>query len=92
MPVDDKTDKHAIVISNRNSVSISGANDVESFDESEMVIDTVMGILIIHGSELKINRFNVDTGELIIEGNVDEAVYQDESGYQKKGMFSKIFG
>lgn len=84
---------HNIILENRRKASISGVEEVDSFDETEMIIQTNMGTVSLRGENLHINKFNVDTGELVIEGDVDELIYHDESGYGKKsGLFSKMFG
>lgn len=76
---------HNVILENRQKVSISGVEDVDSFDEAEMIIQTNMGTVSLKGENLHINKFNVDTGELVIEGDVDEFVYHDDGGYGKKG-------
>ncbi len=84
---------HNIIVENREKISISGVDDVESFDEESIIVHTQMGMLTVKGADLHINKFNVDTGELIIEGELDEFAYSDDSGYGKKGgFFSRMFG
>lgn len=98
--IDDKAGKgaagrplHNLIVENREKISISGVEDVESFDEENMLIHTEMGLLSLKGAELHINKFNVESGELVIEGDIDEIIYSDSNGYGKKGgFFSKMFG
>lgn len=98
--IEDKTAKanagrplHNLIVENREKISISGVEDVESFDEENMLIHTEMGLLSLKGANLHINKFNVESGELVIEGDIDEIVYSDGDGYGKKGgFFSKMFG
>lgn len=98
--LDDKTLKanaskplHNIILENREKISISGVDDVESFDEESILLHTQMGMLSLKGVDLRIIKFNVDIGELVIEGGIDELVYSDNDGYLKKrGLFSKLFG
>ncbi len=82
-----------IIIENRRRISVSGVDEVDSFDERDMILQTNMGTLSIKGDNLHINKFNIETGELIIDGDVDEVIYHDIGGYGKKGSFlSKMFG
>lgn len=85
---------HNVILENRQKASISGVEDVDSFDDREMIIQTNMGTVSLKGENLHINKFNIDTGELVIEGDIDEFVYHDDGGYGKKGggLFSKMFG
>ena len=85
--------QHNIIVENREKISISGVEDVESFDEENMIIHTQMGIITLKGADLHLGKFSVDTGELTIEGELDEISYSDEGSYGKKeGFFSKMFG
>lgn len=82
-----------IIIENRSKISISGVEDVDSFDERDMILQTNMGTLSVKGENLHINKFNIETGELVIDGDIDEVVYHNDGGYAKKGsLFSKMFG
>lgn len=84
---------HNLILENREKITISGVEDVDSFDDNSIIIQTQMGLLTLVGSDLHIVKFNVDTGELSIEGEIDEMVYSDEGRYTKKGgFFSKMFG
>lgn len=82
-----------IIIEGRRKISVSGVCDVDSFDECDIVLQTNLGTLSIKGEGLHINKFNVETGELIIDGDVDEVVYHDETAFGKKSsLLSKLFG
>ena len=88
-----REDVQNIIIESRRRISVSGVEDVDSFDECDMILQTTMGTLSIKGEGLHINKFNVETGELIIDGDVDEVVYHDETGFGKKSsILSKLFG
>ena len=77
-----KTDCN-LIMENRSKLSISAVSDVDSFDESTVVLSTELGVLMVKGADLHINKLNVDTGELIIEGEIDSCVFND--GYSSKG-------
>lgn len=81
---------HNVIMENRSSVSISGVNDVDSFDEREIKAYTDMGGLLIKGSDLHIEKLSVESGELKVEGRIDSLVYS-EGKRGGKSVFSKIF-
>lgn len=82
-----------VIIEGRRRISVSGVDEVDSFDERDMVLQTSMGVLSIKGADLHINKFNVETGELVIDGDVDEVVYRDGGEFGKKSsFFAKMFG
>ena len=51
---------HKIVIHNRHTVLLTGVNDVLSFDASEIILDTVQGMLMMRGEELHVNRLSLE--------------------------------
>lgn len=81
---------HNIVVENREKMSVSAVNDVESFNEQEIVLSTSMGMLTIYGSSLHISKLNVETGELKIDGNVDSFTY-DDSNSNKESFLARLF-
>ena len=79
-----------IIMESRERITVSGVNDVESFDENSIVLSTELGDLIIKGQDLKIGKLNLDSGEVLAEGEFDSFEYSDY-GSQKGGFFSKMF-
>ncbi|MDQ2086528.1 sporulation protein YabP [Herbivorax sp. ANBcel31] len=93
---DKKTSKppvQNVLLENREKLGISGVLDVESFDEHSVVVDTEMGILIIKGEDLHINKLSIDNSELSIEGYIEGIEYSDKDGGKSKGMgfWAKMF-
>lgn len=83
-------ESHRVVIEDRECIKISGVDDVESFEESEVIAYTNMGVLTLRGSDFKISKLNVDSGELVINGELDSMVYSGAAG-EKTGFFGKLF-
>ena len=95
MQEDNKAIKlpHNIILEDRRDLSISGVNDIDSFDENLVVLFTDMGELTIKGNNLHINKLNVDTGELTMDGEIIALFYNEDSGPRKSsgGIFSRVF-
>ncbi len=92
--MDDKASKkHVINMTDRQKLSITGVNDVFSFDEDIIELETSQGYMDIKGNGLHIVKMNIDDGELIVEGMVDEIHYHDNQGIGKKkgSIISKLF-
>lgn len=87
------TKKHVVNIIDRQRLSITGVNDVFSFDEDMIELETSQGYIEIKGEGLHIMKMNIDDGELIVEGVVAELIYHDNHGpVKKKGaIMSKLF-
>lgn len=81
---------HNIIMEGRERLSISGVEDVESFDEESVVVATFRGTLIVRGSDLHIEKLSLEQGELGIEGKVDSLQYEDVER-KSGGFFSRLF-
>ncbi len=87
-----KNEKQNIFIENREKITVSGVIDVESFDDENVILDTELGVLIIKGQELHINKLSIENGELIIEGDIISCTYTDEDIRTKGlGFLGRIF-
>ena len=82
-----------IILENRNKLHLCGVLDVLNFDEEIVTVDTELGILIIKGADLRLNKFNLENAELSIDGTVNSMVYDDRSysGKKGEGLLTKIF-
>jgi len=86
--------RHAVSIDRRNAVFVTGVLDVISFDEETIIAETEMGILIIRGANLHVNRLHLDSGELSIDGEIVSVTYEDNAGgfgKNKTSFFSRLF-
>ncbi len=68
---DTKFTSHAFNMTDRKKAALTGVCKVESSNAGEIALDTCLGRLIITGSELKIDRFDVAVGDLALSGNID---------------------
>lgn len=68
--------------------------DVLSFDDQIVIVETGLGLLTIKGDDLRINKLNIDSTEVIIEGNVYNLGYSEDSPNKKSAgssLLGKIF-
>ncbi len=84
---------HKLILNNRRSCNLTGVNDVLSFDENEIILETDQGMLMIKGNELHVNRLTLDKGEVDIDGRIDSFTYSEQSGMGAKGesLLSRLF-
>ena len=81
-----------IVLENRKKLSISGVNDVLSFDDQVVIVDTELGLLTVKGENIKITKLSLDTAEVIIEGEINNLSYsQNNQEKNSSSILSKIF-
>lgn len=82
---------HTVILEGREKLSISGVVDVQSFDEDQVLLETVRGMLVVRGQGLHVERLQLEAGELIVEGEVGSLEY-DDSVQPRGGFFSRLFG
>jgi len=81
-----------LILENREKLSISGVNDVLSFDDQIVILETQLGLLTIKGENLRINKLSIDSEEVIIEGEITNLAYSEKNIERKNNTFlGKIF-
>lgn len=76
---------HKLMLTDRRTCTISGVNDVLSFDINEILLETEQGMLMIKGTQLHVSRLSLDKGEVDIDGRIDSFTYSENAGYGAKG-------
>jgi len=82
---------HHVVLEERMHLSVSGVEEVESFDENTIVMYTTKGTLIVRGGDLHIEKLSLDGGDLKVEGDIDALAYEDNRSERGGGLFSRLF-
>jgi sporulation protein YabP len=83
---------HKVIIDCRKKVSITSVEDVDSFNENEVIFLTSAGAVTVCGEDLHITKLNLEEGMLVVEGLIQSLDYKDhELERHKRGLFSKIF-
>ncbi|MBQ7541091.1 MAG: sporulation protein YabP [Clostridia bacterium] len=77
-------------LEDRKHLSVTGVSDVDSFDEQSVTVYTQLGELSIRGTDLHINALNVETGELVVDGQIDALIYTREQP-KSSGFFGRVF-
>ena len=81
---------HHVIMEDRTKLSVTGVEDVISFDENEIITRTGQGNLIIRGTGLHIGKLTLDSGEVSVDGLVRELCYEEPA--PMGGFWSKLFG
>lgn len=84
--------KSNLVLENRKKISLNGVVEVISFNEEQIMLNTTLGSLIIKGEGLKMNKLDVQNGDVIVIGIIDSFVYSGtEAKKDKESIISKLF-
>ena len=81
---------HNVIMEGREKLTVSGVEDVDSFDEARISMTTAKGGLTIYGQGLHIEKLSLDTGEVIVEGTIDRLEYADDLP-ETGGFFRRLF-
>lgn len=76
---------HSVSINERKQLVLEGVQHVGNFDESEITLETNMGILILKGEGLHITQLSLETGKLAAEGFITSLQYVESKGRGKRG-------
>lgn len=80
---------HDLSIVRRKKLTLTGVEDVRSYDDNRIALVTALGGLVIAGSGLKLGRLDTASGVAEIEGLVKALEYTDSGA--EKGFFKKLF-
>ncbi|WP_294401295.1 sporulation protein YabP [uncultured Clostridium sp.] len=84
--------KSSLNLENRKKLTLSGVVEVMSFDEEKIELTTKLGNLTIKGEELKMNKLDVQNGDVIIIGNIASMVYNGKATKKNgESLLSKLF-
>ncbi|MBD5118728.1 MAG: sporulation protein [Clostridiales bacterium] len=80
---------HHVVIENRQSLTVSGVEDVGRFDDTIIELSTSQGSMVVTGEDLHIEKLSLDGGDLKVEGHIDAVSYEDD-GRDRGGFFARL--
>lgn len=84
--------KGNIILENRNKISLTGVLEVISFDDEKILLNTALGALAIKGANLKMNKLDVQNGDVIIVGMISSMVYSTKSKKKDdQNIIAKLF-
>lgn len=80
---------HNLIVEDRKKFTLTGVNDVISFDENAIMLDTALGKISVRGENLKLGQFDTQKGDVTGSGKIYALVYtaDENSG----GFFSRLF-
>ena len=84
--------QHRLELDGRENLLVSGVEEVERFDEEEIVMNTTAGVLVVGGTNLHIGKLNLDGGELHVDGSIHTLLYEDRASRGSGGLFRRLFG
>ncbi|MDV3429470.1 MAG: sporulation protein YabP [Bacillota bacterium] len=90
-PVIEKENKSTLTLINRKKLSMSGILEVVSFKDIEIVLKTSLGEMVIKGEDLKMNKLDVQNGDIVIIGEINSLLYTGRDSSDKESILRKLF-
>ncbi len=81
---------HTLYIENRNKITVTGVTDVCNFNDEILRMETTFGVLNITGAGLQVAKLDLQTGDVIVEGNIASLAYEEKTG-KNGGLFARMF-
>ena len=67
---------HQLILEEKSRLSLTGVTGILSFDEACAVVETTLGQLTVEGQHLHIQKSDVETGDLVMDGQVSALSYK----------------
>mgnify|MGYP001137581223 FL=1 len=80
-----------VFIEDRNKITITGVENVDSFNDSTVTLKTSKGGMIVEGKDLNVGNLNLDSGSVKISGIINGLTYSDKDLSQRGNFIEKIF-
>ncbi|MBQ8605597.1 MAG: sporulation protein YabP [Clostridia bacterium] len=83
---------HNVIMEGRKKISVTGVLDIDSFNEQGVIALTEAGILIIKGIDVRINKLNVENGDVSIEAKeIISLTYTDVNDKKASSIIKNLF-
>lgn len=81
---------HKLTLNERKQLTMTGATEVVSFDDTAVVLRTELGMLTVHGKDLQLKTLSLDGGQVAVDGMISALVYEEPR--QSGGWARRLFG
>ena len=68
---------HRLSMTDRKALTMTGVTEVVRFEETLVVLQTVLGTLMVHGQDLKLKTLSLDGGQVAVDGTVTALIYEE---------------
>ena len=78
---------HKLQLSERKVLTMTGVTEVVSFDETAVVLQTSLGLLIVQGQQLQLKNLSLEGGQVAVEGDINALSYEEP----RQGGWRRLF-
>lgn len=87
----EENNNHLINIVDRKNIVLTGIKKINTFDEQEFFIDSIMGKIIIKGEKLELVKMDTFQGNLSIKGKIIAINYLEDKREKADSIISRLF-
>ena len=80
--------ENQITLKDRKELSVTGVKDVNVFTDESVVLTLESSSLVIKGESLHVNKLNLESGEVNVDGKVNSLQYIKET--TDKGFIKRL--
>lgn len=88
MSADNLQLPHKLVLNERKNLTLTGVTEVVSFDDTAVVLRTVLGDLEIQGQQLQLKNLSMDGGQVAVDGHISTLLYEEPR--QRGGFWGRL--
>ena len=78
-----------LTLESRKHLTVTGVEEVMSFDEREITMRTGEGDLVVRGEGMTISKLNVEGGDVHIHGGIAELRYEEPA--PARSLWARLF-
>ena len=78
---------HKLQLNERKKLTMTGVTEVVSFDETAVVLQTSLGLLIVQGQQLQLKNLSLEGGPVAVEGDINALSYEEP----RQGGWRRLF-
>ncbi|MDE5984775.1 MAG: sporulation protein [Eubacterium sp.] len=82
--------QHTLTLTDRSELSLTGINDVDAFNEQEIIAVCDTGELVIKGELLHIEELSLESGIMTVKGKITSLSYSEK--FTKSSVLKRLFG
>ena len=81
---------HKITLHERKKLTMTGVQEVVSFDETAVVLKTGLGALVVQGRDLQLKELSPQGGQMAVEGVISALSYEEPR--ENRSWARRLFG
>lgn len=80
---------HKLNLNERRQLTMTAVTEVVSFDETCVVLQTSLGLLIVQGQELQLKTLSIEGGQVAVDGHITALSYEEprQTGSWRRRLF-----